>query len=171
MGTDSVGAALLREAEFRLFDEFVPRIKICIARLDDAALWHRPNSQLVSAGDLVVHLCGNVRQWIGSGLGKLPDDRDRDSEFAEKRQLSKATLLGMLEALECDIRAVLQSVDPDTLLAPRRVQCFEETGVSILVHVVEHFSYHLGQISYITKLHTDTDLGYYAGLPLDQTDA
>jgi len=170
ISANATANALIAEAERRLFDESVPRLKKCLALLPEEAIWTRPNDQLVSVGDLVLHLCGNARQWISSGLGGLPDNRDRDAEFAPKDPLQREELIARLDAMEVEIRGVLDRLDRDSLLNPRKVQCFEETGLSILVHVVEHFSYHVGQVSFATKAMLDKDLGYYEGLPLSKRD-
>jgi uncharacterized damage-inducible protein DinB len=162
-------AALVGEARVRLFDESVPRLKKCLGLLTEEEIWRRPNDQLVSVGDLVLHLCGNVRQWMGTGLGGLHDDRDRDSEFAQKEPLPRSELLHRLDTMERDIRQVLDQLDFATLLQPRRVQCFDVTGVSILVHATEHFSYHVGQVSYYTKLVRGVSLDYYPEKGLSQT--
>ncbi|MCB1116646.1 MAG: hypothetical protein KDK71_09270, partial [Chlamydiia bacterium] len=78
-----------------------------------------------------------------------------------------AHLLELLEALQQDIEAVLRTVEPAGLLHLRQVQTFEETGLSILIHVVEHFSYHVGQVTYYVKIRKDMDMAYYGNIPLD----
>ena len=55
----------------RLFEESVPRLKKCLDELTEEEVWKRPNEYSNSMGNLVLHLCGNVRQWIVSGVGKL----------------------------------------------------------------------------------------------------
>jgi uncharacterized damage-inducible protein DinB len=116
----------------------------------------------------VLHLCGNVRQWIGSGLGGAADGRDRAAEFSERGPIPKADLLARLEGVLAEADQVLDRLDPETLLQKRPVQAFEESGLSILVHVVEHFSYHTGQITTFIKTRKNVDLGYYAGIDLNQ---
>jgi len=117
-------------------------------------------------GNIVLHLCGNVRQWIGAGLDGQADIRERDKEFAEKGPIPRAVLLAKLNDLEKEVRQVLATVQPKDLLNKRKVQIYEESGLSILVHVVEHFSYHVGQLTYIVKMLQDVDTGYYAGQDL-----
>lgn len=146
-----------------MFDECAPRIHRCLNMLPEEAIWRRPNPASNSAGNLVLHLCGNIRQWIGNGLGKLPDIRTRDAEFAEQGPIPRAELLRQLDAVMQTVDQVLNEVTLEDLSATRTVQVYEETGLSILVHVVEHFSYHVGQIAYLTKAYTGEDLGFYAG--------
>ena len=155
---------LLKEVRRRLMDEGVPRIKQCLTELSPHEIWLRPNENSNSVGNLVLHLCGNVRQWIVSGLGGLPDTRDRASEFNENGPLSSQELEALLESVMAEVNNVLDSLNTDQITQPIIVQGFEETGLSVLVHVVEHFSYHVGQITYFVKWKKDIDTAYYEGL-------
>ena len=160
---------LKQETKRRIIEESLPRIKKCLLLLDEKEIWHKPNTELSSIGNLVLHLCGNARQWIICTLGNQSDSRNREEEFNEKGPLPTSTLLHMLEQLAKEIILVLEQLTPEKLLQSYQVQCYTEPGVSILVHVIEHFSYHVGQISYITKEKKALDLGYYQGQKLNQT--
>jgi uncharacterized damage-inducible protein DinB len=162
------GAALLAEAERRLLRESLPRLERCLEQLSEEEIWQRPNLETVSIGNLVLHLAGNVRQWILSGLGGADDRRVREREFTETGPLPTSALVALIESTLEEAREVLARVDPASLLAPRRVQGFEESGLSILVHVVEHFSYHVGQVVYAVKSRKAIDLGFYRGVDLDR---
>ena len=160
--------ALTDQVRVRLFEEGVPRIKKCLAQLSDEEIWHRPNENLVSIGNLVLHLCGNVRQWIVAGLGKRKDTRTRQIEFDTVGPVSVEKMLADMGKVMMEVEEVLTEISPDDLLKKRKVQgIYDETGVSILVHVVEHFSYHVGQITRDTKMIRNIDIGYYAGLDLE----
>ena len=159
--------ALLAEARRGRFGGSFPPPEQGLAQLSGEEIWRRPNANSNSVGNLVLHLCGNARQWIISGLGGQPDTRQRQKEFDEPGPLPAAQLMAMLDKLQQDIEATLQEVDPPELLRRRLVQTFEETGLSILVHAVEHFSYHTGQITYFVKLHKDLDMKYYTGVDLE----
>ena len=161
-----LGQALIDECARRLFDEGEVRLKSCLDLLTEEQVWNRSNAATNSVGNLVLHLSGNVGQWIVAGLGAEPDNRVRQQEFDERGPIPKAELRSRLEATMTAARAALASLDPASLLEVRKVQCFEETGLSVLVHVVEHFSYHVGQVTHMTKVETATDTGYYAGLDL-----
>jgi uncharacterized damage-inducible protein DinB len=163
------GRALIAETKRRLIREFPPRIHRSLGQLTEGEIWWRPNAETVSVGNLVLHLIGNVRQNILSGLGGAPDGRRRQTEFDEPGPLPTADLLRRLDELMAEVDVALDGVDPASLLTVRRVQGFEESGLSILVHVVEHFSYHVGQISYFVKARKAVDLGYYAGVDLNVT--
>ncbi len=158
---------LLDETRRRLFEEGIPRIQKCLSQLSEAEIWQRPNDQLVSIGNLVLHLCGNVRQWVIHGIGGAPDVRDRDREFATSGPLPTEDLLTLLARLQEDLKPVLAEITPETLTNAYRIQGFDENGLSILVHVVEHFSYHVGQITWYTKHLKNMDMGYYAGHDLN----
>ncbi|NIR47590.1 DUF1572 domain-containing protein [candidate division KSB1 bacterium] len=162
------GQVLIVECERRLFDESLPRLKKCLSLLTEDEIWFRPNDETVSVGNLVLHLCGNVRQWIMSGLGGAKDTRERSKEFSEQGPLPMGQLERRLEETMAEVRRVLRELDPTTLLEKRPVQAFEESGISILVHVVEHFSYHVGQITYFVKSTKGVDLQYYQGVDLSK---
>lgn len=161
--------ALLSEVERRMFDESQPRILWCLSALREEQVWRRANERSNSVGNLVLHLCGNIRQWMIHGLGGAEDERRREEEFAERGPIPTERLIEQFNQTMDEARAVLDRLDPALLLTERRVQGFDETGLSILIHVVEHLSYHTGQIAYITKASEDTDLGFYDGRDLNVT--
>ena len=163
-----LGAALIRECRRRIYDESLPRIRKCLAQMSVEEIWSRPNEQTVSAGNLVLHLAGNVRQYIVATLGGLPDLRERQKEFDAAGPMPTAELLAHLEQSLADASAVLDRLDPTKLLETHRVQGFVESGLSILVHVAEHLSYHTGQIAYIVKSRKNVDLGFYRGKDLNR---
>lgn len=167
----TIHTLLIDEVKRRLFEEGVPRIKKCLSELNEEEIWHRPNGQSNSVGNLVLHLCGNVRQWIIAGLGQEEDVRQRQIEFDERGPISTIQLLDKLALLEKDVRTTLDKVSAESLVELHKVQAFEETGVSILVHVTEHFSYHVGQITYYVKAVKDMDMNYYGGIDLEQKGA
>jgi uncharacterized damage-inducible protein DinB len=153
--------ALIVETSRRLFEEGIPRIKKCLNLLTEEEIWYRPNENSNSVGNIILHLCGNVRQWLGAGLGKLPKVRKRDEEFSTKGGFNKKEILEKLEKLQEMSEDILSKVTYEDLLAVHEVQVYQETGLSILMHVTEHFSYHVGQITYFVKAKKDLDTGYY----------
>ena len=158
--------ALVDEVLHRLYDESLPRILRCLDRLTNEQIWWRPNESSNSIGNLVLHLCGNVNQWIYSGLGGFPDDRIRQAEFDTREFIDREDLKITLESTLEKARSVIESVTVNEILRIRPVQTFEEKGLSIMIHVTEHFSYHTGQIAYITKMLSDKPLGFYDGITL-----
>ncbi|WP_373511334.1 DinB family protein [Persicitalea sp.] len=144
-----------------------PRIVQCLDLLSEAEVWQRPNASSNSVGNLILHLCGNIRQYIVSGLGKQPDDRERDAEFAAAGGFTKEELLQKLEVTVQEAAKVIEALDQGNLLSERVVQGFSLTGVAIVIHVVEHYSYHAGQIAFWTKLLKDKDLAFYGDRDLN----
>ena len=157
----------LKTESIRHLQEGQARLVKCLHLLGEDRTWHRPNAHVASVGNLVLHLCGNVRQWINATLGKAPDERIRDQEFAEEGPLPTVVLEHRLaETMDRAVR-VITNLSPGDLTASWSVQGFSETGTGILIHVVEHFSYHTGQVTLHTKLTLDIDTGYYAGQDLN----
>ncbi len=161
-------AQLISETRRRIFDESIPRIRKCLDLMSEDEIWRKPNKHSNSVGNLVLHLCGNARQWIVSGLGKAKDTRKRQEEFDETGPIPKEELFQMLDALIMEIDKVLEKIRVSDLMGLHEVQGFEESGVSMLIHVIEHFSYHTGQITYYVKALKDVDTGYYSNHNLDQ---
>jgi uncharacterized damage-inducible protein DinB len=156
-----IAQAFLREAADDLELDFFPKIKKCVDLLDEDDTWWRGSEAENSVGNLLLHLSGNVRQWIISGVGGAPDRRDRPHEFSARGGMSKIEALSGLESTVREAAAVLRRLPPNDLLIERTIQGFKRTGLQATLHVVEHFSYHTGQIVFITKLRTQKDLKFY----------
>lgn len=163
---DTLTSLLVHQAHFRILEESIPRIRTCLKRLDEAQIWFRPNPYMASIGNLVLHLCGNARQWIMAGMLGQKDDRNRDAEFDESGPLPLDQLVRILDDLEEDLVDGLSHITTEHLLNTYSIQVFNETGVSVLVHVIEHMSYHTGQIVRDTKRMLEIDLGFYNDLVL-----
>lgn len=119
----------------------------------------------------MLHLCGNARQWIVSGVGGNPDTRQRDAEFAQRETIARADLLNLLRSTVADVTSVLKQLDSATLLDRRTIQGSDVDLLEAIFHVTEHFSMHTGQIILLTKLLAATDLHFYdfeAGSPLER---
>lgn len=129
--------------------------------MTDDDLWWRPNASSNSAGNLVLHLCGNARQWIVSGLGGAPDVRRRQEEFDERGPLPRAGLLDLLDGTFRDVDRTLASLDAAALLERRTIQGADVSQLEAILHVVEHVSHHTGQILWIAKARSGADLGLW----------
>jgi uncharacterized damage-inducible protein DinB len=165
----SLGKEYISQVNRRMFTESVPRLLHCIEEISDEQLWWSPNENSNSIGNLVLHLTGNINQWINSGLGGDEDTRTRQSEFDNRKDLDRAELIDDLNLAMDRARQVIEQLEPADLQTTYKVQGFTESGVSILMHVVEHLSYHVGQVTYIVKYLKNIDTGYYAGDDLDVT--
>ena len=148
----------------RELSQTLERIETAVGKLAPEDVWRRAHDNENAVGNLLLHLAGNVRQWIVSGLGGASDARDRASEFAERRELPAADLLAVLRETVREADAVIASLSPEDLLAPRPIQGFEVSGMYVVYHVVEHFGQHAGQILWIAKNRSGEDLGFYRHL-------
>jgi uncharacterized damage-inducible protein DinB len=145
----------------RLVKEYLPRIERCLEILTEDEIWWRAHETDNSIGNLVLHLSGNVRQWIICGLGGEEDHRNRAKEFSERERLPKDHLLKILRQAISDVDKTLETFNVENLLEVRHIQVYDVTCLDALSHVVEHFAQHLGQIIYITKLKKGVDLKFY----------
>lgn len=151
----------IAEARRHLMQEFLPWLRACLTALSEAEAWWRPNEKSNSVGNLILHLCGNITQWVIHGIGGAADARQRSAEFAARESCSKAELLQKLEATLAEVDAVLAKLPIAKLTEPRVIQGFNVTVLGAVFHIVEHFSYHTGQIIYITKMRTGEDLKFW----------
>jgi uncharacterized damage-inducible protein DinB len=156
------------EQSLHRIDKNTPRITKCINELDENDIWRRPNNSSNSVGNIILHLCGNITQYIISSLGEAEDLRERDKEFSANGGYSKSGLIEKLTTTVEKAKRIIQTMDKDSLLRKRQVQGFEYSGMGIIIHVTEHYSYHTGQIAFWTKLLKDKDLGFYAGINLNK---
>jgi uncharacterized damage-inducible protein DinB len=141
---------------------YLPKIERCMDALSEEELWWRPNDRSNSIGNLVLHLAGNVRQYIISGAGGAPDIRMRDEEFAARDVVTKDDLRTMLRDTLEEVDGTLARLDASVLRSSITVQGRELTVLEAIYHAVEHFSMHTGQIIYIAKQLKHVDLKFYS---------
>lgn len=158
---NETGREFLARSRYHLADDFLPKLERCLDLLTDDQVWWRPNAESNSIGNLLLHLSGNARQWIVCGLGGAADARDRDSEFAQREIVGRGELMTVMRQTLAEVDATLAAFDPDRLLERRTIQGLEVSALEAILHVVEHFSMHTGQIILLTKLLTATDLHFY----------
>lgn len=152
----------------RHLNEYTKRVKICLDMLSEEQVWQKPNDASNSIANLMLHLCGNMTQYVLSSMGGKADSRERDKEFSVKGGLSKEQLFEKLSAVVNSVIEEIQLHDEASLLKTRMVQGFEKNGIAIILHITEHYSYHTGQIALLTKLMTNEDLGFYKGMDLNK---
>jgi uncharacterized damage-inducible protein DinB len=160
----------LSSSQERLAKLGLPLIVKSLQQLSEEEIWWRPNPASNSAGNLVLHLCGNVRQWIVSHLGGVEFERQRDQEFSEKGPIPRNKLVGQLRRTVRDACRVLTRLSDDSLAQKHVIQGLHVNGLEAVYHVVEHFSYHTGQVIYITKLKRAQDLRF-TRLPVVKKEA
>jgi uncharacterized damage-inducible protein DinB len=144
--------------------ELCGRIETCVDQLTPEQIWSRNSENANAVGNLMLHLSGNVRQWILHGAGGEPDVRHRNEEFDARGNLNSEELKRCLRSTVEQACAVLNSLPPERLGERRTIQKYDVTVLEAILHVVEHFSQHTGQIIFITKFLTGEDLGFYAHL-------
>jgi uncharacterized damage-inducible protein DinB len=155
------GQAFIARSRYHLVEDFLPKIERCLELLTDEQVWWRANSQSNSIGNLLLHLSGNARQWIVCGVGGATDARDRDAEFARRETIPRAELLSLLKQTLRDVDGTLAQLDANVLLETRTIQGLEGSVLEAILHVVEHFSMHTGQIILMSKMFAEVDLGFY----------
>lgn len=165
--SDKILAEFKEQILFR-FSENTPRVIKCLEFLSETEIWYAPNESSNSAGNLIIHLCGNITQYIISGLGGEQDNRERDKEFNSEHDYNKEALKEKIRNVTGKAYKTISNLGYDDLVNLHNIQGYKISGIAALVHVTEHFSYHTGQITYITKLFKNTDTGYYKGLNLNK---
>ena len=148
----------LAEAD-QYFAEYLRKIRECVALLSEAQVWWRPNESVNSVGNLLLHLRGNLSQWVLAALGGQAFERHRAEEFRARGGASKADLLAGLEETVRGVRAVIAGLDAPELERAHHVQGCDTDGLGVVFHVVEHMSYHTGQIVATTKQLTGPEAG------------
>lgn len=151
MNMTDVARTFLGESRRYLRGAYLTAIERSVAPLTDAQVWWRPNEASNSIGNLILHLSGNVRQWIVGGVGQQPNERNRQLEFDEREAIPKEQLLARLRTVLDEADAVLASLTEADLTEPREIQGHDTTVLKAIYHVVEHFSAHTGQILWIVK--------------------
>ncbi|PCJ97205.1 MAG: hypothetical protein COA50_06080 [Flavobacteriaceae bacterium] len=149
-------------------DQSTRMITISLSKIGEDAVWKRPNEHSNSIGNLILHLCGNITQYAIASLGEKEDVRNRDAEFAAKEGYSKEELLKMLNNVVDVAKKTINEASEEQLTTKRNVQAYEFSGIGVVIHVVEHYSYHTGQIAFWVKLLLDQDLGFYDGVDLNE---
>ena len=156
-----------QNAIFRL-EEGQRMIHLAFAKIGEEQLWKIPVAQGLSLGNQLLHICGNMTQYAIASLSEQPDQREREKEFATKEGFAKAELLQQLDHTISLAISSINEASATQYTQLRKVQGFELSGVGVVLHAVEHFSYHVGQIAFWIKLLTEEDLGFYAQHDLTQ---
>ena len=148
----------------KLLDQYWPRLRACVEPLSESQVWWRPNPASNSIGNLILHLNGNVRQWMVASFNHSDDARNRPAEFSDTGSIPASTLLDQLSGTMQEAAGVLSRLTEADLLARYEIQGYNVSGLEAVYQVVEHFGLHYGQILYIAKSLTGADLGLYREL-------
>jgi len=147
-----LGAAVIDEARRRLVRGFPDQMRDCLGRLDDAQVWWRPPGDGNAVGNLVLHVCGSSRHFLGHIVGGTDYARDRKAEFAQRGPVARAELLRVLDETVAETDRVLGGLDPARLLEVREVpREAPHTVLALVLRTSHHWSVHTGQIVYATR--------------------
>ena len=160
----TVTTLFLQFSRHKLLEQYWPRLRECVAPLTHEQIWWRPNEASNSIGNLILHLNGNVRQWLVASFNQLKDERNRPAEFAATEPYAAAEPIDLLNATLEEASQVLSRLTEKDLLAPFEIQGHNVRGLDAVYQVVEHFGQHYGQILYISKYISGKDLGFYRHL-------
>jgi uncharacterized damage-inducible protein DinB len=139
------------ETSASCLEDFRRRIEVSVGLLSDEQVWWRPNPAVNSVGNLLLHLRGNLSQWVLAGLGGAAYERHRTAEFTADHAAGKADLVAGLHGVVDAAAALIRRLSVEELLRRRHIQKYDVDGVYVVLHVVEHMSYHTGQIVQLTK--------------------
>ena len=153
-----VAQTFISKSRRLLSSDYLPKIERALEGLGAEEVWWRPNEASNSIGNLLLHLCGNVSQWIIGGVGGREFERQRQQEFDERRLIPARELVSRVRQVLAEADEVLANVDAETLLSTRRIQGYEVSVLEAVYHVVEHFGMHAGQVIYLSKMRGGRDL-------------
>jgi uncharacterized damage-inducible protein DinB len=151
----------ISRSRYWLTKEYPIKLRHCVNALPHDAVWARPNESSNSIGNLLIHLTGNVTEWILGGVGGQTISRYRAGEFAQKAGRDAQALLDDLERVLTKADSVLARLKPEDLERPIAIQGRETTVLGAIYHVVEHFAMHAGQIILMTKVQAPGKIRFY----------
>lgn len=157
----AIAECFVERSRYFLNNEYLPKLRLAVEPLSEDAVWWRANESSNSIANLMLHLAGNIRQWIVSGCGGAADVRQRSTEFRARAGKNKTELLAHLTLAVRDADEVIGGLSADELLRERQIQGRSVTVFEAVYHVVEHFSTHTGQIILLAKLHAGEQVKFY----------
>jgi uncharacterized damage-inducible protein DinB len=166
VSSEQLAAVMLEQWKVEVPGNYLKRITESLGLLSDEEVWWRANDASNSVGNLMLHLCGNMRQWIIAGLGGAEDIRKRDLEFSEKGPIPRAELVEKIETVVKEASRVIAKLSPADLMKKYSIQGFGVSGYEAVIHVTTHVAYHAGQIVYVAKMKRAKDLGFTKLPPL-----
>ena len=154
-------SSFIQRSRYFLAYEYPTKIRMAVVGLPQDIVWWRANEESNSIGNLLLHLAGNIRQWVVTGIGGAAGTRVRSLEFSMREGPDAAELLEILESAVRDADAVLATIDSGQLDRELTIQGRQTTVLAAVYHVVEHFSMHAGQIFVIAKMHAPGSVAFY----------
>jgi hypothetical protein len=153
MGTDDAvdASGLFLAAARQSLAEGLRKVEHCVRQINEEQVWWRPKPGMNSVANLMLHLSGNLRQWIVSGIGGARDIRNRPGEFADRLELPKNNILSMLRSTVREADEVMEKLDAMRLKEPRRIQGFDTNVLEAIFDTVAHFRGHTQEIIHMTR--------------------
>jgi hypothetical protein len=155
---DNEISGLFLECSCRKLVDMTGHMEMCLSRLTRAQIWERHGAHENAVGNLVLHLCGNMRQWVIAGVGGAVDVRDRDAEFSTDGGIDAGELIGRFAETVAEAREVIVSLPGERLTERINPQHGEVSVLEAIYHVVGHVQQHVGQIILVTKQMIEQDL-------------
>jgi uncharacterized damage-inducible protein DinB len=148
---DDPSRVVIDEVRDRLARGFPAQVRACLDALTDEQVWWRPNAHSNSVGNLVLHLCGSTRHFLGRAVGGTDYRRDRPAEFAEKGPIPRDRLRAVLDETVAETDRVLAALEPSRLLEVTDRAGEPFTVLNLLLRTSHHWAAHVGQIVYTAK--------------------
>ena len=154
-----ISQAFIQKSRSLLLSKYLPKIERSLAVLSDDDIWWRPNEASNSIGNLLLHLNGNVKQWIIGGVAGRPYERNRQQEFDERNPIPMHDLMTGVRRTLGEADQIIGGLDSASLMTRRQIFDEDVTVLEAIYHVTAHFGVHTGQIMLLTKMRTGKDLG------------
>jgi uncharacterized damage-inducible protein DinB len=142
----------------RRLDQMTKYLVECVKQLSDEQIWQRQGAYENAVGNLMLHLCGNARQWIMHGVGGASDVRVRDREFSAGGGMSGAELIALFEQTMDEAKRVISTVTAERMVERITPQGRDVSVLEAIYQVVGHVQQHVGQIILVTKQMLESDL-------------
>jgi hypothetical protein len=151
-------AAIFLDVSCRRLGQMTEQLVTCVKKLSDEQIWRRQGAHENAVGNLMLHLCGNARQWIMHGVGGAADVRERDKEFSADGGMSGAELIALFETTMDEAKIVIAAVPAARMTERIHPQGRDVSVLEAIYQVVGHVQQHTGQIILLTKQMLGTDL-------------
>jgi hypothetical protein len=155
---ENVIAALFVNYSCRKLESMTDTLRICLGKLSDAQIWERHGAHENTVGNLVLHLCGNMRQWVIGGVGGAPDVRERDAEFCAEGGMDGEELMSRYSVTVDEALKIIAGTPASRLVEIIHPQGRTVSVLDAIYQVVGHVQQHVGQIILLTKQMTAADL-------------
>jgi len=148
---DDLSRAVIDEVKDRLVRGFPQQVRACLDALSDEQIWWRPNPGSNSVGNLVLHLCGSTRHFLGRAVGGTDYRRDRPAEFAEQGPVPRERLRALFDETVAETESVLAALTPARLMEVTDGAGEPFTVLNLLLRTSHHWAVHVGQMVYTAK--------------------